>query len=152
MDLRGAAERALRAAASEGLTLVRASDNATGFRGVKHGERRSKPFQALVWRNGKMQHLGRYATAEEAAIESLGGFVPLPCAHNVCVSCMDSLISAPATCESQQPHNRGHTIQAEWANRCPECRRDFSRRDIVALLERGVGGRAAADDAPLAQQ
>ena len=63
MDLRGAAERALRAAASEGLTLVRASDNATGFRGVKHGERRSKPFQALVWRNGKMQHLGRYATA-----------------------------------------------------------------------------------------
>ena len=78
------------------------------------------------------------------AIESLGGFVPLPCAHNVCVSCMDSLISAPATCESQQPHNRGHTIQAEWANRCPECRRDFSRRDIVALLERGVGGRAAA--------
>ena len=68
MDLRGAAERALRAAASEGLTLVRASDNATGFRGVKHGERRSKPFQALVWRNGKMQHLGRYATAEEAAL------------------------------------------------------------------------------------
>ena len=67
MDLRGAAEGALRAAASEGLTLVRASDNATGFRGVKHGERRSKPFQALVWRNGKMQHLGRYATAEEAA-------------------------------------------------------------------------------------
>ena len=59
---------ALRAAASEGLTLVRASDNATGFRGVKHGERRSKPFQALVWRNGKMQHLGRYATAEEAAL------------------------------------------------------------------------------------
>ena len=57
---------ALRAAASEGLTLVRASDNATGFRGVKHGERRSKPFQALVWRNGKMQHLGRYATTEEA--------------------------------------------------------------------------------------
>ena len=56
---------ALRAAASEGLTLVRASDNATGFRGVKHGERRSKPFQALVWRNGKMQHLGRYATSEE---------------------------------------------------------------------------------------
>jgi len=47
---------------------VRASDNATGFRGVKHGERRSKPFQALVWRNGKMQHLGRYATAEEAAL------------------------------------------------------------------------------------
>ena len=78
------------------------------------------------------------------AIESLGGFVPLPCAHNVCVSCMDSLISAPATCESQQPHNRGHAIQAEWANRCPECRCDFSRRDIVALLERGVGARAAA--------
>ena len=47
---------------------MRASDNATGFRGVKHGERRSKPFQALVWRNGKMQHLGRYATAEEAAL------------------------------------------------------------------------------------
>ena len=57
---------------------------------------------------------------------------------------MDSLISAPATCESQQPHNRGHTIQADWDNRCPECRAPFNRRDIVALLERGVGARAAA--------
>ena len=36
----------LRAAAGEGLTLVRA-DNATGFRGVYHHEKRSsKPFQA----------------------------------------------------------------------------------------------------------
>ncbi len=73
---------ALRAAASEGLTLVRASDNATGFRGVKHGERRSKPFQALVWRNGKMQHLGRYST----------------------------LVNLSPTFQSQQEHNRDHDL------------------------------------------
>ena len=54
---------------------------------------------------------------------------------------MDTLISTPATCESQQPHNRGHTIQADWANRCPECRTPFSRRGIA---ERGAGGRATA--------
>ena len=64
------AEGALRAAASEGLTLVRKADNATGLKGVTRSRRAdlSKPFQALVWRNGKMQHLGRYATAEEAAL------------------------------------------------------------------------------------
>ena len=91
MHLRGAAERALRAAASEGLTLVRASDNATGFRGVKHGERRSKPFQALVWRNGKMQH-------------------PLPCTHTVCVGCTSTLVNLSPTFQSQQEHNRDHDL------------------------------------------
>ena len=59
---------ALRAAASEGLTLVRASDNATGFRGVKHGERRSKPFKAERRRERKKDLLGYFTTAEEAAL------------------------------------------------------------------------------------
>ena len=62
---------------------MRASDNATGFRGVKHGERRSKPFQALVWRNGKMQHLGRYAS---------------------------TLVNLSPTFQSQQEHNRDHDL------------------------------------------
>jgi hypothetical protein len=68
MDLRGAAARARRDAASEGLTLVR-SDNATGFKGVYHGKaRKSKPFHAMVWRDGKLEHLGNFATAEKAAL------------------------------------------------------------------------------------
>ena len=49
MDLRAAAERARRDAASEGLTLVRA-DNATGFKGVTRNERKSKskPYVATL--------------------------------------------------------------------------------------------------------
>ena len=65
MDLR--AEGALRDAASAGLTLVRA-DNATGFRGVYHNERYSKPFKARLRRGGKLEILGCHATAEEAAL------------------------------------------------------------------------------------
>ena len=56
MDLRGAAEGALRDAASEGLTLVRASDNATGFRGVYYDKTmKSKPYQARLSRGGKQE-------------------------------------------------------------------------------------------------
>ena len=69
MDLRGAAARALRDAASEGLTLVRALDNATGFRGVYHDARaKSKPFEATLCHGGKLEYLGRFAAAEEAAL------------------------------------------------------------------------------------
>ena len=59
----------LRVAAREGLTLVRA-DNATGFRGVARNEKacKSKPYQAYLNHNRKQQHLGYYATAEEAAL------------------------------------------------------------------------------------
>ena len=85
---------------------MRASDNATGFRGVKHGERRSKPFQALVWRNGKMQHLGRYATAEEAAL---------------------AYVRPPAS------SGRG-LATATTTSLCPECREPFSQREMRLQL------------------
>ena len=55
----------------EGLTLVRTS-NETGFMGVyKDGgeESQSKPYQARLDRDdGTQQHLGSFATAEEAAL------------------------------------------------------------------------------------
>ena len=58
----------LRVAAREGLTLVRAV-NATGFRGVCHHEKRSSnPFEARLRRGGKLESLGSFATAEEAAL------------------------------------------------------------------------------------
>ena len=59
--MRGAAERAARG--GRGLTLVRASDNATSFQGVKHEQ--GKPFQALVCGNEKMQHLGRHLQSQQ---------------------------------------------------------------------------------------
>ena len=55
---------ALRAAASEGLTLVR-SDNAAGFMGVCRTASKSNPFEAYLYHNGKKQHLGRYDTEDE---------------------------------------------------------------------------------------
>ena len=69
MELRDAAQRALRAAASEGLPLVR-SENAAGFKGVTHHEKasKSKPFQAKHCHGGKKRSLGYFASAEEAAL------------------------------------------------------------------------------------
>ena len=56
------------AAEAEGLTLMR-FDNATGFRSVTfHRQCKAKPFQANPCRNGKHEHLGHFATAEEAAL------------------------------------------------------------------------------------
>ena len=54
-------------AEAEGLTLL-AADNKTGYYGVSHQPGRSKPFKAQVRRGGKMVTLGRFATAEEAAL------------------------------------------------------------------------------------
>ena len=49
-----AAERALHAASSEGLALVRAN-NASGFKGVMRDARKSKSFQARLNRGGKLE-------------------------------------------------------------------------------------------------
>ena len=62
-----AAERALCAASSEGLALVRAN-NASGFKGVMRDARKSKSFQARLNRGGKLECLGSFATPEEAAL------------------------------------------------------------------------------------
>ena len=56
-------------ARAEGLTL-RVADNKAGYYGV-HRMRKpgiSKPFEAKLWRRGKVRHFGRFATAEEAAL------------------------------------------------------------------------------------
>ena len=62
------AEEAHAAAAAEGLTLVRA-ENPTGFKGVSSpAAPPSKPFKAQLWRGGRTESLGVFATAEEAAL------------------------------------------------------------------------------------
>ena len=66
-DLASAARHALRQAEVEGLTL-QASDNTAGFKGVNFISGKPKPYQAQVWRGGKLVHLGCFATAEEAAL------------------------------------------------------------------------------------
>ena len=64
----GAAEAAVRQAEAEGLTL-QPSDNATGYRCVRNNcHSLARPFYARVWRAGKHVCLGRFATAEEAAL------------------------------------------------------------------------------------
>jgi len=58
------------AAAAEGLALVRA-ENPTGFKGVSHDQRPAqsrKPFKAQLRHDGCTNHLGTFATAEEAAL------------------------------------------------------------------------------------
>jgi len=49
------------------LTLLVAA-NSSGYFGVHHGTGKLKPYQAQVWRGGKDVYLGRFATAEEAAL------------------------------------------------------------------------------------
>ena len=69
MGRSGAAAAAVRQAEAEGLTL-QPSDNAAGYRGVFkqscHGG--AKPFYTQVRRAGERVYLGRFATAEEAAL------------------------------------------------------------------------------------
>ena len=68
------AEEAVQQAAAEGLTLLRSECTSTGFKGVtffsgrSKSSYKSKPYQAQVQRGGKTVHLGRFATAEEAAL------------------------------------------------------------------------------------
>ena len=62
------AEEALRLAEAEGLTLLR-SESITGYKGVAFNRSStSRPYQAQVRRGGKDVYLGRFATAEEAAL------------------------------------------------------------------------------------
>ena len=63
--MRGAEAR--QQAQAERLTLL-VADNKTGYFGVAHQPGQPKPYQARVRRGGKMVHLGRFATAEEAAL------------------------------------------------------------------------------------
>ena len=74
------AREALAAAAAVGLPLVRA-ENATGFKGVCRNGSAIKPFQANLYNAGRTNHLGYFATAEEAALavaRFLGQEVPAP--------------------------------------------------------------------------
>ena len=52
---------------AEQLTLLKAN-NKTGYLCVYPNSIRSKPFDARVKRDGKLVHLGRFVTAEEAAL------------------------------------------------------------------------------------
>ena len=60
-------EEARQQAQAERLTLL-VADTKTGYFGVHHKPGYPKPYQAQVWRGGKMVTLGRFATAEEAAL------------------------------------------------------------------------------------
>eukprot|EP00964_Phaeocystis_antarctica_P096603 scaffold62887_cov57-Phaeocystis_antarctica.AAC.1 len=62
------AAEALAQAEAEGLALAR-SDNQSGFRNVSMIlDSKVRPYEAKVWRDGKMVYLGSSATAEEAAL------------------------------------------------------------------------------------
>ena len=62
-------EEARQQAQAERLTLV-VAENKTGYFGVllKPSRSKLKPYQPQVWRGGKSASLGRFATAEEAAL------------------------------------------------------------------------------------
>ena len=68
MPLSRSAKTAVRQAEAEGLTLRRSESSNSGYRGVAFTSRGSKPYKAMVWRGGKQVFLGRFATAEEAAL------------------------------------------------------------------------------------
>ena len=76
MSLSRSAKTAVRQAEAEGLTLLPSEGNRTGYKGVVfdtravtfNGSSKSKPYKAGVMRGGKNVYLGRFATAEEAAL------------------------------------------------------------------------------------
>jgi len=62
------AEEALRQAEAEGLTLLRAESNSTGYRGVSFDSGMSNPYRTKVTRGSEKVNLGTFTTAEEAAL------------------------------------------------------------------------------------
>ena len=60
-------EQAHAAAHAEGLVLLPA-ENPTGFKGVNLGSTVSRPFVAKMWNGSRVDTLGTFATAEEAAL------------------------------------------------------------------------------------
>jgi len=58
-------EEAREAAEAEGLVLLTSSSNATGYKGVYRDRDKYKPS---ISENGKVEYLGTFATAEEAAL------------------------------------------------------------------------------------
>ena len=63
------AEEALRLAEAEGLTLLRSeSTSGSGFKNVHFKSNTTMPYHAQVKRGGKQLALGRFGTAEEAAL------------------------------------------------------------------------------------
>ena len=60
-------EEARQQAEAEELTLL-VAENKAGYFGVYHQPGRPKPYLAQVTRGGKTTYLGRFATAEEAAL------------------------------------------------------------------------------------
>ena len=63
------AEEALRQAEAEGLTLLKSESSSTGYKGVGFNiSCKTKTYQAEVRRCGKKVSLGRFLTAEEAAL------------------------------------------------------------------------------------
>jgi len=69
MSLSGRAKAALRQAEAEGLTLLRAESNSSGYKCVSwHKRREAKPYRAEVRRGGTNVSLASYATPEEAAL------------------------------------------------------------------------------------
>ena len=61
------AEEALQLAEEEGLELLRSSKSGTGFVHVRNNKPgQPKPYEATLNRDGQKQHLGSFATAQEA--------------------------------------------------------------------------------------
>ena len=68
-------------AEEEGLQLVPATNNASGFRGVsRNGSSMSNPFRAEIWQGGEQQSLGTFTTVAEAALAVARFLGPAGCA------------------------------------------------------------------------
>ena len=67
------AEEAVRQAEAEGLMLLKADNNTTGYKGVYWNNTwdNTKPYQAQVRGGGKKVYLGNFVMAEEAALRVL---------------------------------------------------------------------------------
>lgn len=65
------AEEAAATAANEGITLIRAPGTISGFKGVGFDVSKKKPYpySVAISKGGVLKHIGRFLTAEEAALE-----------------------------------------------------------------------------------
>ena len=126
-------EEARQQARAEGLTLL-VVDNNVGYFGVRHIPGKPKPYEARVWRGGKLVSLGSFVTAEEAAL---------------CIARSPEGRAAAAKQASAPPlltSEEAEVVEVLEAEQVEEEAEDVPMVEVVEVMEPGVvvdeGGRS----------
>ena len=142
-------EEARQQAQAEGLTLLVAESKAGYFGVIRRTHTGTKPYQARVRRNGKVVALGRFATAEEAALcvarspEGQAAAEQAASAGGISKASLPAMLSGVVMKEDAQeegvilPMPPGAFVEKEMVSPMPSD--PFVKQEVVVKEEEGPG-------------